>query len=577
MKQAIIVVPLFLLLLTILYLFIPVFPATINHESFFSPDAQIVISQYDLQDRVSELASSPLGQTVANLRYEIVGKELGLTDDEIAQFLHLKEDIKNSYQNPLVQMLIGREVSIALLPFVADESVDFFRQLTNHLLIVSRPSKNARLMDVATWAISSDERISTVRYGAHTITRFDLEDGRRLSVVRVKDLVVMGLNERLLRQGIDLYDSGQGGLRENKEYLDKIEHFAGASLVGYFNFDGLTDILNRAILESSDADGQLMLLDKSKIEVYNSAIFGAWREGSAIVDKAIVTFEQDRLDESSETRLRAQPGLPQSHKKVSPDTIIFHWSNQFSPEILLGMVGQEQFGPDGSDGSIEENFIKEIARINNITVQQFFDLFDNDLTLAVRGINEEQLVPLPRFLLSVKSGEVEKLKEVVDTIIEHYSIPVRRKSYDGTDVISWGGIIGIGAVLPTLSFTEDAVIVSSNRRQIQNFIAPQREHSLAELDTFQSVSGALLKPSHSITYLDFAQTAEMLQEMVSWGGTMLALKDRDLARKSKVLIDELINPLLEGVSMYSIIGSRKYQEGNTIVFESITHLDHGNQ
>ena len=280
MKQAIIVVPLFLLLLTILYIFIPVFPARINHESFFSPDAQIVITQYDLKDRVSELASSPLGQTVADLRYEVVGKELGLTDDEIAQFLQLKEDIKKSYKNLLVQMLVGREISIALLPFVGDESVDFFRQLTNHLLIVSRPSKNARLMDVATWAISSDERISTARYGAHTITRFDLEDGRRLSVVRVKDLVVMGLNERVLRQGIDLYDSGQGGVRENKEYLDKIGHFDGASFIGYFNFDGLPDIVNRAILESSDADGQPMLLDKSRIEAYSSAIFGAWREGN---------------------------------------------------------------------------------------------------------------------------------------------------------------------------------------------------------------------------------------------------------------------------------------------------------
>jgi len=65
--------------------------------------------------------------------------------------------------------------------------------------------------------------------------------------------------------------------------------------------------------------------------------------------------------------------------------------------------------------------------------------------------------------------------------------------------------------------------------------------------------------------------------MVSWGGTTLAIKDRELARKSKVLIDDLINPLLEGLSMYSIIGSRKYVEGSTIVFESYTHLDHGNQ
>ena len=58
---------------------------------------------------------------------------------------------------------------------------------------------------------------------------------------------------------------------------------------------------------------------------------------------------------------------------------------------------------------------------------------------------------------------------------------------------------------------------------------------------------------------------------------MLAIKDRELARKSKVLIDDLVNPVLEGLAMYSIIGSRKHHEGNTIVFESFTHLDNGSQ
>ena len=69
----------------------------------------------------------------------------------------------------------------------------------------------------------------------------------------------------------------------------------------------------------------------------------------------------------------------------------------------------------------------------------------------------------------------------------------------------------------------------------------------------------------------------MLQEMVSWGGTMLAIKDKELARKSKVLIDDLVNPLLEGLAMYAVIGSRKYHEGSAIVFESTTYLDNGTQ
>lgn len=573
MKQAIIVVPLFLLLLAILYLFIPVFPDRVSHESFISGDAHIVISQYDLQDRIAELGSSPLGRTIADLRYEVVGREMGLSDDEIRRFLKLKDDIKKNYQNPLVQMLVGKEVSIALLPFSDHEALDFVEQITDHLLVISRPSQNARLMDVATWAISSDERIATVRYGTHTITRFSLEDARRLSVARVRDVVVMSLNEKVLRQSLDLYDGDRQGLRESEEYQSKIDHFDGASFVGYFNFAGLPDLVNRAIQESPSDNERLLLIDKEKVEAYQSAIFGAWSEENTIIDKAVISFDPKLLDEQPNSKMLSKAGLPQSFKRVSQDTIIYHWSNQFSPKTILGMLGQDP----SLSGATETQFVGELSKITGLTADQLFDLFDNDLTLAVRGINEDQLVPMPRFLLSVKSEDVEKLKKVVDSLIDHYSIPVRRSSLGDTNIISWGGIIGIGSILPTLSFTDDSAIISSNRQQIKNYVAPDGIQSLADLESFQAMSTALLKPSHSFTYVDFAQTADMLQEMVSWGGTMLAIKDKELARKSKVLIDDLINPLLEGLSMYSIIGSRKYLEGNTIILESITKIDNGNQ
>ena len=571
MKQAIIVVPLFLLLLAILYLFVPVFSERKTHESFIPSDARIVVTQYDLKDRVAEFVSSPLGLALAQINYEAVGRELGFSAAEIEQFNQLRAEIRTAYQNPLVQMLVGREISIALLPFVLEDSADLNQQLIDHLLVISRPSQSARLMEVATWAVSGSEKVSTVRYGAHDITRFDLENSSRLSVARVKDLVVMSLNERVLRQSLDVHDSDQHGLQENNEYRDKIDLFEGASLVGYFNFDGLVDIVNTAIIDSSSADSQMRVLDKDKIDAYSSAIFGAWRKENSIVDKAIISFDPDKLDESSQAALSAKTALPESHKQVSEDTIVYHWTNQFDPATLLGMVGEE---PQSSEyGPIIDDFRK----ITGLTLSELFDLFGRELTFAVRSLNQDQLVPLPRFLLSVKSTDVKRLQAVTDTLINHYSIPVRRKTFDNAEIISWGGIIGIGSVLPALSFAGETVIVSSNRAQITNYVGPQRTKSLAENPTFIKIGSDILKPSHSISYVDFGSTTEMLQEMVSWGGTMLAIKDRELARKSKVLIDDLINPLLEGLAMYSIIGSRKYHEGSTIVFESFTHLDNGIQ
>ena len=574
MRQIFIVVPLFLLLLALLYLFIPVFPEKKSHESFIPADAQIVITQHDLKDRVAEFAASPLGKTLAQLRYEVVAGELGISAEELDRFFLLRDEIKRLYHNPLVQMLIGKEFSLALLPFAHQEYEDFVQGLADHLILVSRPRQSARLMDVATWVIAGDARISKVRYGAHDVTRFDLENGQRLSVARVKNRIILSLSERSLRISLDVYDNDRQGLRKNEQYRTKIDQFDGASLVGYFNLEGLAELINRAIFEFTPAGASFGQVDRKRIDPYQSVIFGAWREPNDIVDKAVISLDPEALDDSAKSMFFSQAALPDSYQRVSPDTVVYHWSNQFSLEALFGLSGYDQTGDTGGG---QGTLLPDLSEITGMPTPQLFSLFDNEMTFAVRGLNEDQLVPLPSFLMSAQSTDTEQLREVVDRLIAHYSIPVRRKALDNAEIISWGGIVGIGSILPALSFTDGAVIVSSNRRQIRNYLDYQQKKSLADNPIFQDLQPHLLKPSQSITYVDFARTARMLQEMVSWGGTMLALKDRELARKSKVLIDDLINPLLEGLAMYAVIGSRKYHEGNAIVFESTTRLDNGTQ
>lgn len=574
MKQTIIVIPLFLLLLVILYLFIPVFPGKTPHEAFISADAQMVATQYDLQDRVSEFVASPLGETLANLRYEVIGRELGFTEQEISNFLQLKDELLNTYQDPLIQTLTGREITVALLPIKREDDLNIVEQLLDHLLFVSRPSHHARLMDLASWLVSDDDAVSTARYGKHSITRFDLEENRRVSVARVEDLLILSFNEQLLRQGLDIYDGDQDSLLQNEDYQGMIDQFEGGSFIGYLNFQGLTELVNRVIVTAPDSDGSASLLNDSTFEHYQSGLFGAWREEDRIIDKALITLNPEMLDQQSKSLVFVEQGVPDSYARVPSDTVIYHWSNRFNSKALLDLLDRDQSKNDAAEIA---KLTSQLEKITGLTAAQLLALFEGDFTLAVSALNKNQLVPLPRFLLSATSTDMEELKEVVNKLISHYAIPVRRSTIGTTEVISWGGIIGIGSVLPALSLTENELIISSNGEQINSYIRQDLQQSLADQETFKELSADLLKPSTTITYTNFAQTTRMLQEMVSWGGTMLALKDRELARKSKVLIDELINPLLEGMAMYSIIGSRQYHEQNSIIFESHTLLDDGRE
>jgi len=572
MKQAIVIVPLFLLLLVILYLFTPVFPERITHEAFISADAPIFLTQYDLKKRVDEFKDSPLGRNVATLNYERIGIELGLSATEITEWRGLFEEVVDGYQNPIVQTLIGSEFSLALWPFKLHGLRNIEEQLLNHLLLISRPSKDARLLDFAAWTTVGSEKTSSLAYGNHKIIRLSLENDQRLSVARVKDLVLISLNEQVLRGSLDLYDNMTGGLNDNSEYHTNISRFEGASFLGYIDFPELFSALNQAA-RTLTGDKDYSLIDRDRLRLYRSGLFGAWRDDNGIVDKAVIGINPEFVDQRTEALLSRELRIPSDYKKLSRDTIIYHWTNQFDAGVLLDYLDESSQHPGSEERGL---LIDQIKEVTGLTIEQIIDLFGNDLTLAVRALDSSQLVPLPRFLLSVQSHDAKRLKQVADALISHFDIPVQRKMMGQTELITWGGVAGIGAVLPSLLFGPESIIISSNRQQIRRFLGSEVTQGLVDTDQFEEMKPQIMQPSHAVTYLDFAKTTEMLQEMTSWGGTMLAIKDRELARKSKILIDEMINPILEGLAMYSVIGSRKYIDDSSIVYESRTLVEDGN-
>ena len=574
MKQAIIFVPLFILLLAILHLFTPLLPEEETHESFISGEASLVLTQYDLKTRVEEFKESALGQAIAGLKYDLIGVELGFTPSEIERFAEIMDGLGEAYRNPLLQTLVGAEASLAMFPFQPEPSPDIGTQFVDHLLLVCRPQTSARLIDAAAWAGTAAERMTEVRYGSHDLIRINLDDGRRVSAARVKDILVISFNEKILRQSLDIYDNRSGSLLDNEEYSRKIDHFAGASFIGYVDFDKFYQTINVAAQHTLGAD-EAALIDEAALDPYKTGLFGAWREEQAIVDKAIVSFDEQLLDQRTAELFDADPTLPVSYRRVTGDTIIYHWSNQFNAKPFFEYLSQS--GPTEPGVSRQQETLDQVSEISGLEIDQLAGLFGSDLTFSVRSLNQKQLVPFPRILLSIKSPDAGQLKMTVDKLIDHFGVPVRRKKMGQSEVISWGGVAGIGSVLPTLSFGKESIIVSSNREQIKRFLGAEQARSLADQESFRLLSGDILKPSHAITYLDVGQTTGMVKEMISWGGTMLAIQDRELARKSKVLIDELINPILDGLAMYSLIGSRKFIDGSDIVYESRTIIEDGNR
>jgi hypothetical protein len=79
--------------------------------------------------------------------------------------------------------------------------------------------------------------------------------------------------------------------------------------------------------------------------------------------------------------------------------------------------------------------------------------------------------------------------------------------------------------------------------------------------------------TNSVSFIRMAGVVDGIRELVGWGGVILAIQGREAAAKSTALIDGVISPLLDGMTMFSTIATRSRLDEDRIVIESTFQLE----
>ncbi|MCW5210763.1 hypothetical protein VU03_03365 [Desulfobulbus sp. N3] len=79
-----------------------------------------------------------------------------------------------------------------------------------------------------------------------------------------------------------------------------------------------------------------------------------------------------------------------------------------------------------------------------------------------------------------------------------------------------------------------------------------------------------IKPEDPANLQFFARTPEVinaLQELASWAGTIIAVRDRKTGAMSKLLVDQVLSPLLDSFKVYHAIGIRSATAPGELVID----------
>ncbi|MCF8057451.1 MAG: DUF3352 domain-containing protein [Desulfocapsa sp.] len=533
---------------------------------FLPSDVLFYGEQLDFTEMHQAFIDSRLGKTLNHLDYDGIAADLGSPEDAIMK--GAEELWKKSieiFESPGFDELLGKEFSLALFHAKSFSAANPAKALEERLLLIARPRHNTGVLQLLAPLINRDIEQSTVQYGIHTITRYKVDEENTVSTATVKGLILAAFDERLVRKSLDSYDDGKDTLSTNDDFQRLRKSFLKARLFVYFSLPALCD-QGRMIAENLQKDEQkefLALLEQWR--GWGAAAYGAWRDEGIVRDKTEILYSKEKLDPHVAELFAVQPVENGTMAMVPSGTLLYYWTNTLNLPLIWGMyvdtVVQQQ--PEALDV-----LRQELRDSVGVELEELLAMIDKEFAFIVKDIDREG-IPLPRVAGLVQLKNPKRFLEIFNALLQEADIPFSTKVYKGRDITYWGMAPQEG-LQPAFCLLGDYLLLSNSIDLVKQLVAlestPQK--SLFQSAALEAVKGQLAKKNNSATYVDIAHLADALKDLVTWGGTMAVLQGPEVARKAEIVVNKLFLPLLDGIAMYTRLGSRSVISEDRIVLES---------
>ncbi len=527
--------------------------------------------QIDFTDMYQTFSNSRLGRTLAGIDFAAIGLEMGPAGNSIVEVEKSWIEVRDTIKSKAFNELFGKEFSVAVFSGKSFSESAPAGSLEERLLLIARPRHNVTLLLYLSQFVSKDIPQSTVQYGAHTITRYQLDDNRTISTATVEGLVLAGLEERLVRNSLDHYDSGENLLSNNKEYKRLRENFSGAKMFSYLSLPALL-VQERQIgkdLPEEDREEYFNLL--SQWEGWGAAAYGAWHDSGVVKDKAEILFDKGKLDSRVANLCEIKPGPNKTLALVPTETLFYYWTNTLNLPLIWEIYSTEATQQQPEALNILRHELRDIA---GVELEDVLAMVGNEFAVIVEDVGGEGL-PIPKAAMVVHLKNPQEFLRVFNILLSNADIPVNTKSYKENDLSYWG-VAPQGGLQPAFTLIDKYLLVSNSLDLVKQIVDTSNDPALSlPVSSFMTEAGKdLLKNNNSATYVHIAKLADAMEELVTWVGAMAVLQGPEVARNSDIVVNKLALPLLDGVAMYTQLWSRSVITEDSIVLESTTATVH---
>ncbi len=569
---------LFLMVFCILvYILTSGIESAVDPVSMLPRNTALMVDLKEPAGSIDRLRRSKLGRQVASIQWQEALSELGVPENDFQKLIQSFNQFEGAIESPLFRELFGKRVLLGVIPELPSGNSHIEKNNPVRMMVlIARPKHRASIVDFSSRFFASDFEYTEQPYRGRIIRTYVFNNSMSFSSSVTDGLVIASLSPKAVKSCIDIsienMTTGQSGLKDNNTY-SLLKKRAGGSddQFVYVNVKSLQSILNR-IKETWDfhalgsAVHNNILFDELPVKY-----IAFFRQPHANLFRytGVIQYNPDNVHFENTLLQKYQPEFDTVLTSLPDDILAHFWTNAFDAGEMWAFI---QKGPNNFMHPYLLQLETWLFDNTELSVEEFLSLLGSQVSLNVTEIRSSGFFPMPRISLQVKVTDAEEVDHLLEKLFA--GLHVRQSVVSNNKVYTV--LLAGGLVQPSYTFSDGFLVIADSSTQLEKILLNDRK-LLTGAPLFKKIDVGLSEKNNMVVYYKNAELVDVLKEMLMWYGTLLPFFDTHSVSKNKVVIDEIILPVLEGLKMYKVKSGRLYRTETEIIMKSALQLEGENR
>ena len=532
----------------------------INPAAFLPADTLVYVDQREAEKRGQRFLASPLGKAIVSIDLSSLVHDLGVPEDVRIKQQETLDDLKEFANNKITAELLGDHFVVAVLPWrdwMKEPGV--LPDVRRQLVLLCKPRHGAATVDLLASTYSGDLKTDTIPYGKYSLKRFK-NDKLSFVACATDGWLVAAFEERALRESLDTLEAGANALAGDGGFkkIAAILPPESAEIV-YLRLGALAGLAKEALarVSSPDQAGLAEQLD-GVVAGLDALAYGSRLRDGVLEERMLVSFLPDKATAAVRKILSAPPRKDEFADHLRDNLLFYSYSGV-----------SDWSGLD----SLEPEYRAAIETTSGHSVQELRGMLgDGASRLYVRKSEEGQTVPLPLVNFCMTAAEPEKLNDTASTILARAGVEMTKGKFQDASYQVWNKAPEKNMRFYSALWRGQWCLGNSLDFFKEIAEKPPAGESLLAAQDFKAVDNDIDQPANSLMYIRADRSLDLLHDVCGWFAAFLAVKDRELSAKAKLVNERVIFPILAGAKMYQRSFSRGVVENNMLRIDARTSM-----